>query len=386
VQKIDRAMPEPVKILHIAETIKGGIASYLNQVVPELNLREINGQFPTQRLLVPESDTQYLDCVPPEQVAGFKRNGRGPVELTRFAMAVRHEIAAIKPDILFLHSTFAGVIVRAQSRSFEFAPKVVYCAHGWAFEASRAAILNRLVINVEKRLSARTDRIITLSDGETANCAKLGFPTSRLVRVYNGISTIPPFANPASWQDSRLKVLFVGRFDRQKGIDTLLQAAAFAPHLVSVRCAGDAVVSRAGLRNIPDNVEILGWLSPEQLQAQLLAADIVAMPSRWEGLGISALEAMRASKPLVASDIGGLREVVQHGVTGWLVPREQPAALLAALLAPSAAERKAAGDAGRKRFERMFSLQQCVDGVHSVLAELAADRQLATTSNPVGLP
>jgi glycosyltransferase involved in cell wall biosynthesis len=318
-------MARAIKILHIAETIKGGIASYLNQVVPELDLRLLNGQLPDQYVMAPDADTKYLPNIRPGKIIPFpRRHGRNPVELVRFAMAARRNILATKPDILFLHSTFASALVRAQLPIKSVDAKIVYCAHGPAYDAPRAPILNRMIKRIERDLSFRTDRIITLSDVEAAECVDIGFPPNRVARVYNGITLGSPQAKPAAWTTDRLKVLFIGRFDRQKGIDTLFKAATLTPEKLSIRCAGDAVVSRGKMPPIPDNVRLLGWLNPEQLQAQLLAADIVAMPSRWEGLGIAAIEAMRSGKPVVASAVGGLRELIVDGETGWLVPPDNP--------------------------------------------------------------
>ena len=364
-------MPEPVRILHIAETIKGGIATYLNQVVPELDLRSLSRAPLEQRLLVPEADMAYLPAIRAEQRLSFKRDGRGPLALLRFALATRRAIQQFQPDIVFVHSTFAGVLARVQMPIGRLAPKTVYCAHGWAFEAIHRPMVKRWIVAIELWLAKRTDRIIMLSDGELEDCKKLGFAQEKIVRVYNGIPENVAPSDRAAWEDERLKVLFVGRFDRQKGIDTLFAAAALAPDELSVRCAGDAVVSGGKLRDMPANVQILGWLSPAQLQAQFLAADIIAMPSRWEGLGIAAIEAMRAAKPIVASNIGGLREVVDNGITGWLVPADNPAALLAALLKPDIEARRAAGRAGRERFKSHFTLKQCVNGIHRVLEDVA---------------
>jgi glycosyltransferase involved in cell wall biosynthesis len=369
-----------VKILHIAETIKGGIASYLNQVIPELDLRLLNGELPEQLVMVPDADTRYLPWVRPEKLLPFsRRHGRNPFELARFAIAARRNIVATKPDIVFLHSTFAGALVRAQWPIRGSDAKIVYCAHGPAYDAPRAPILNRLIKRMERDFSFRTDRIIALSDIEAAECVGIGFPCSRVARVYNGITLGSPQAKPAAWNTDRLKILFIGRFDRQKGIDTLFKAATLTPEKLSIRCAGDAVVSRGKLPPVPDNVSLLGWLDPEQLQAQLLATDIVVMPSRWEGLGIAAIEAMRAGKPIVASAVGGLRELIVHGETGWLVPPDNPAALLAALLRPTAKERVAAGEAGRTRFKQMFTIHHCVDGLqHELQRVLDAPRVAAT--------
>jgi glycosyltransferase involved in cell wall biosynthesis len=361
-------MSTNLKILHIAETVKGGIASYLDQVVPELNTRPVAGRFPDQFLFLPAGSDVYLPSIPRERIGFFKPvRRRSPIDLFRLGTAMRGHIADAKPDLIFLHSTFAGALVRAFPTIRGLAAKTVYCAHGPAYDAPRNKWVNRAIEWFERTLAQRTDMVVALSDREVARCIQIGFPADRVMRVYNGIAPHPPHADPARWNDPRLKVLFIGRFDRQKGIDTLMTAAAFGQDKLSVRCAGEAVVGRGGLKHLPSNVEFLGWLDPAQLQAQLLAADVVAMPSRWEGMGIAAIEAMRAGKPLVASAVGGLQELVVDGKTGWHIPPDSPALLLGALLRPNGGERRAAGMAGQERFRQMFTVQHCVDGLQDVL-------------------
>jgi glycosyltransferase involved in cell wall biosynthesis len=108
---------------------------------------------------------------------------------------------------------------------------------------------------------------------------------------------------------------------------------------------------------------MLGWLSPAQIHAQLRAADIFVAPSRWEGLGLAAIEAMRAGVMVVASDVGGLREVVQDGVTGRLAKPGCADALRQALLADDASARAAMGREGRRRYLQRFTAERMNDEI-----------------------
>ena len=166
--------------------------------------------------------------------------------------------------------------------------------------------------------------------------------------------------------------------EERKGHQHLLQAAALlkADGLkVRYQIAGDgplraqleAEVDRLRLR---DEVRFLGFITDT---AEFFAGvDLFAMPSLYEGLGVAALEAMAAGKAVVATRVGGLSESVLDGVTGFLVPPRDPAALAAAIakLARSRALAEAMGDQGRARARQHFSLQHMARQNESYYHEL----------------
>lgn len=364
-----------IRVLHIAESALGGVGTYLNQIVPRLpRLGHSEGRRFESRLLMPEPHSRMVADLDSESVVLYPRRGRSVSDLFRLARLALHHIRDFRPEIVHLHSTYAGAIIRPLvplCRWLWGCPKfVVYSPHGWAFQIKATPVVQRLIVLVERMLSLGTDRIILLSDAEMRECVDLGFRRSKLVRIYNGLAAATKPAQPATWDDARLKVFFTGRFDRQKGLDVLLEAAELAGGRIAVRCAGASVVDDGAPMSVPDNVELLGWLSEEQIGGQLACADIVAVPSRWEGFGLVAIEAMRAGLPVVASRIGGLPEVVEEGVSGHLVPPDDPQALLAALLADGPEERKRKGEAGRRRFIGLFTSDRSAAALVQVYARL----------------
>jgi glycosyltransferase involved in cell wall biosynthesis len=161
-------------------------------------------------------------------------------------------------------------------------------------------------------------------------------------------------------------VLFVGRFDRQKGTDLLLEALAELQDSVFCYLVGDTVLGDASLRALPPNARTTGWLAPSAIEAFYQSADVVVVPSRWEGFGLIAVEAMRAELPVIASRVGGLPEIVLDGETGVLLPPDDKASLVNALRDISDDRLAAMGRAGRQRFLRHFTL----DRVHRQITEL----------------
>jgi glycosyltransferase involved in cell wall biosynthesis len=160
----------------------------------------------------------------------------------------------------------------------------------------------------------------------------------------------------AGLSDDTLCLLALASLDRRKGIDVLLEAVRRLPRELPVRCwiAGDGPerVALERLAASPELRERVRLLGRREDRADLLAiCDALVLPSRREGLGVAALEAMACSRPVVASRVGGLAEAVVDGGTGLLVPPDEPKALTDALLRlasePGLRARLAAGGPAR---------------------------------------
>lgn len=160
----------------------------------------------------------------------------------------------------------------------------------------------------------------------------------------------------------------IGRLTEQKGQDVLLQATRLLVHSgknLQVVIVGGGP-RRQDLDNLAENLGLRGsvlFLGPRSDIPQLLSLfDIFVLPSRWEGFPNVVLEAMAMAKPVVATDVAGVSELVEHGVTGLLVEAEKPEALAQDLLRlmdnPGLAAQM--GAAGRQRVERQFSVERMV--------------------------
>lgn len=158
---------------------------------------------------------------------------------------------------------------------------------------------------------------------------------------------------------------FVGRIAGQKGLPTLLAAmrdvvvAVPSARLVVVGGGPDLEEMRRSTTELGlgHRVSFLGRREPEEIPPLLAAMDVLAVPSVYEGFGLVAAEAMAAGLPVVASDIEGLAEVVEDGVTGRLVPATNSEALASRLIEvlSSGDARRQAGQRGRARASRLFS-------------------------------
>ncbi len=358
-----------MRLLHIAESTWGGCGTYLNEIVP---LQAESTGAEQVRCLVPMQHVSHLVDVAPEMIWTFDRPDRlGGVP--RLAIAIRAAVRLWKPDVIHAHSTFAGAVVRMLT-CVQTMPPIIYCPHGWAFEIEQSPATKFATCFAERMLSYRTRRIIAISEAEKSQGERAGIRKSKFVVVPNGIQGKCP-EERAAWDDQRLKVLFVGRLDRQKGVDVLFAATRDLGASLSVRIIGEEVLSGRTSqepRETVGHIAFLGWRSKADVVAQINACDVVVMPSRWEGFGLVAVEAMRAGKPVIASSVGGLREIIEDGVTGLLVAPDDPMALTTALTRCDSSTLQRMGTAGRQRFLAHYTSDRTHAGLMQVYADVLA--------------
>ena len=160
-----------------------------------------------------------------------------------------------------------------------------------------------------------------------------GISASRLRHIphFCAVDDIEPAEAPGAG------VFFAGRLSHEKGVDVLLEAAALLPASVEVTIAGDgpdrdALEERAVALGVTDRVVFLGRVPGAEVHARMRRAAVVAMPSRWyENQPMTVLEAAACGRPVVATTLGGFPELIEDGVTGRLIPHDDPRALAAAL-------------------------------------------------------
>jgi glycosyltransferase involved in cell wall biosynthesis len=185
-------------------------------------------------------------------------------------------------------------------------------------------------------------------------------PAGSVITIPNAIPDLPVHA--VELAVPRPVVGAAGRFDPSKGFDVLIRSVALAPEVNLVlagegECEG-ALRSLATDLGVDDRVHFIGWR--EDARSVVAAFDVLAVPSRAEAFGLVALEAMFAARPVIASDVGGLPEVVEDSSTGLLVPPDDPEALASALrvLVTDEARRTRLGTAGRARAIEHFSVDE----------------------------
>ncbi len=351
-----------MRVLHVAETAKGGVGTYLDELMP-LQIEKLGGS--NVMAIIPSEHRAQLPSVGDDHLRLFRRSSRSLAAFIDLRRQFKMVLRDFRPDIVHLHSTFAGVIGRSAIVS-KWQARLIYTPHGWPFEMWPSGIARRGAALAERILSRRCEKIVAVSEAERGQGLAAGIAGDKIRVVLSGISAEPPRTATAEWDDERLKVLFVGRLDRQKGIDTLMGIVARHAGRIAMRIIGDSVVSNTTENLSAPNVEHLGWLGRSEVSAQMQACDVLAMPSRWEALGLTALEAARVGKPTLAFAVGGLPEAIETGITGRLVPANDAAAFEQALLSETRERWRQMGMAARDRFERLFTSARMADELSKV--------------------
>lgn len=360
-----------MKILHVAETLRGGIASYLDEILPAQLARYGHGEV---GILAGEDQVAELKPLRGLCVYTYDANAGRLQRTLSLARALRLLVAETDCDLVHAHSTFAGVAARVVLGPLRRRPRLVYCAHGWAFDRAAPWVQLQAARALELMLSPFTDRIVCISAHDLRSAHAAGLPGSRLTLLTNGIAADSHAEHSdAAWPDRAIRVLFVGRFDRQKGADI------FAATMAGLGsgwhgCAIGAPVVDGAAPDFPSNVTCVGWLRRDDVQRYLASCDVLVVPSRWEGFGLIAVEAMRAGKAVVASRVGGLADIVVDGVTGKLIEPHEASSFVEALRTLDRDDLRAMGTAGRARFLREYTAESLNRGLFALYDALLQPR------------
>ncbi|HEV8352579.1 MAG TPA: glycosyltransferase [bacterium] len=185
-------------------------------------------------------------------------------------------------------------------------------------------------------------------------------------------------------------VLYAGVLTPLKGVDVLIDATAAAggPALTVAGATIDpdyaAALRRRAEAALPGRVTFIGHVGQAELARHLAAARVFVLPSRSEGLPRVVLEAMAVGVPVIATSVGGIPELIDDGVTGWLIPPGDVHALATRLrwIAGHPEEAEAVGRAGREAVRRRFSVDRYAQGYADLFAR--ADAILGTSGNGAG--
>lgn len=266
-------------------------------------------------------------------------------------------------------STFRKMLFSALARVFGV--PVLLHLHGSGYDAFFAAC-PRAGQSLIRRFFLRADKVAVLgAHWRRFVCEQLGVPDEKVLTVHNGVPEPPSLAQP---ENAIAHIVFAGQLSERKGVDVLLESlkALDTPDWRTTLAGGGDI--EPFRREAGDKVTFAGWLSEEDVGALMASADIFVLPSRAENQPIAILEAMARGLPVVSTDVGAIPEQVVEGVTGLLVPPEDPRALTQALsrLIAHPSERQAMGAAGRQLYLRRYSIEACAAAFLSAYEGLRA--------------
>jgi glycosyltransferase involved in cell wall biosynthesis len=300
------------------------------------------------------------------------------------AMTLARRLLALAPDIVHTHLVHADLYGLWAARLAGVRHSVSSSHNIDAFR--RTAAFKRLM----RHVALRPDRVVAISDAVAAFVKDAaGARPARVVTINYGLE--PDGPAPLAREEARRRLGLCGdgpivgvtaRLVAQKGVDLLLDAfgavAAAVPDtrlcVVGDGPLRDALERQAGRLGLAGRVRFTGWLA--HAGALMPACDLMVVPSRFEGFGLVALEAMAARRPIVAARVDALAEIVADGTTGRLVPAGDAPALAAAVieLLRDPARARSMGEAGYARLVERFSVGRMADQTLAVYAGLVAGR------------
>jgi len=383
-------MPEKIKVLHIITRLdKGGSAENTFLTVKGLDKKRydvtlMSGpvQDPSQerRSQVEECGIKYIHTPVLVRNINVVADAIALFKICRF-------LAKKKFDVVHTHTSKAGLLGRFAAK-LAGTPTVVHTPHGHVFFGYFGPLKTKIFILLEKLANRMTDRIVALTHREKADYIFYRTcPEEKIAVIHSGIE-LDKFQEYPLTEKTKLKkevglpvnsfvVGTAGRLVPVKGPEFLIKAAqAIIPKHPDTYFlfAGDGPLKedlqkKAKEAGKEKNIVFLGWR--DDIAHILSIFDVFCLPSLNEGMGRVLVEAMAHGIPIVASDVGGIPDLVTHGKNGFLVPPKNPEELAKhiQILIEDEEKRGKMGEAGKKMTSR-FSHDTMVKSIAELYEEL----------------
>lgn len=296
------------------------------------------------------------------------------IAIVRAYRELSRVFAVEKPDIIHLNSSLAGIAGAIAGRKNRI-PKILFTAHGWAFNENRSFIQKNILRDIAWLTILLSHRTITVSEATRRDVAWWPGVSKKIVVIRNGIECPPMFSREEA--RATLAPHGVGRY-----------WVGMTSELIATKCVGDAIRAFASIvpkhpniilivlgegperevlenlireLHVKNHVSLLGFKYAPPL---LKAFDLFIHTPRSEALGYALLEAGCAALPVVATNVGGIPEIIPDDAHGLLVPPRSPKALASAIESLMNDSRLASelGARLRARVQNSFSKQKMVAG------------------------
>ena len=315
-----------IRIMHVAQAA-GGVDRYIRMLLKYLDKDKF------ENILVCSQDFNKNDykelVVYFEQIEMDRNIGGNDLKSIK---AVRKLIKKHNPDIVYAHSSKAGAIARIADIGIK--NYCIYNPHGWAFNMKCSKSKEILYTTIEKIAALFCDKIICISDAEMKSALdKKICKMEKLQVIFNGID-IEEYENEVhDWSvkeklnipEDAFVIGMVGRVCTQKAPDIFVKMARQVKnkvpnsHFVIVGNGNqeNEIRKYAEKYNFEDSLHITGWVNNPMSYIRIF--DVACLLSRWEGFGLVLPEYMMACKPIVATRIDAIPEIIQNEINGLLV-------------------------------------------------------------------
>jgi glycosyltransferase involved in cell wall biosynthesis len=354
----------------IARLNVGGTARYITRLVEELPKHKIETFVATGFVQGSEQEDPSAKKLKVIRIPSLGRQ-INPIKDHIAFKQLLEIIQEVKPDILHTHTFKAGYIGRIKTKEINKAAgkrvKFVHTFHGHLFDDPEFSGLKSLIItSLERRLAMRTDAIVTVGAqvGKELLEREIGQPEQ--------FTNIPPGVEPLKLPKAKPRTkVTIGWMARVTGVKNPLRALEIAKLFPDARflVAGGGDLLEQVRAQAPKNTKVLGWTDAANLFA---ASDIILSTSENEGMPVALIEAQLASRPVVATNVGGVAEVVINNKTGFVTKKntKELAAALEKLIA-SKSLRTAQGKAAKAHATKAFSVEKMIEAHVSLYKKLS---------------
>lgn len=290
--------------------------------------------------------------------------GRGAALVSALGRRIIGACQEYDPEIVHLHSTWAGVAGRLALAATRWRNRVVYSPHGFAFLRRDVPKATRLLYRFAELLLARVCRgLILVSDAEEQQARRLTRSTAVVRNRVEIVEASPP-------DNGAPLVVSLGRISYQKAPWRFRDLASELSEDAMFVWVGDGDAKDRSRWIDGSPVRVSGWLSPAEAREALKSATVFVLLSLWEGLPMALLEAQALGIPAVVSNIPPHQEVVIHDETGFLCATDTQAQRAVETLLADSALRWRMGEAARKRMQMDYNPDSLAGDLSSAYRKL----------------
>lgn len=347
-------MTQKIRVLHTIRQGKiGGGETHVINLIEQLQEKHF------ESFLLAFTDGPMVEKMRARGIKTFVVETERPFDFTKWSQ-VENILIENKIDIVHAHGT------RANSNSFYSARKckipLIYTVHGWSFHPDQSFLIKKIRLFSESQLIKMSDLTICVSNNNLVD-GRSHFNIDRAKVIRSGIDlekynfqlNMSDLRKEFHVDESFILVGYIVRMTKQKDPFTLIRAISLIPEELNIRFLvvgegdlKDQTLALAKQLNVYHRLIFKDFR--EDVPALLKAIDIYCLPSLWEGLPIGLLEAMAMKKAVIATEIDGTKEVIEHMKNGILVPVSSPQTLADAIIM-LASDSKLSNSLGENAFQ-----------------------------------
>jgi len=275
----------------------------------------------SEGILTSQLESAGIPC----EVLNHLKRPISPIQDIQFYRELKKRLKELAPDIVAAHSSKAGIVSRLVCNSLGI-PNT-FTVHGWSFADGVPYLRRRMFIGIEKIVGKFSDQLITVSEADRELGLKYGIVSpDKITTVHNGVLPANIAISPKKLaEDVPLKMVMVARFQAQKDHATLVKSLASLKHLNwQLTFLGDGdkeeeIKMLVEKNDLSEKISFEG--SVNNVYDYLEQSNLFLLITNWEGFPLTILEGMAHALPVIASDVGGVKEAIQEGQNGFTVPR-----------------------------------------------------------------